>query len=106
MNRFEMEEMIMSCWATKEDIELVSERFLDENESSKDKITNALVGIAELHDMKCRKLFEIFEIMISNGEISSENPQFDWGETPQFDQGSEPDPKTTTKKLKKTSKKK
>jgi hypothetical protein len=72
MNRFDMEEMIMSCWGTKEEINLVSERVM-EDDLSQDNIVNALVGIAELHDMKCKKLFEIFEEMISNGEIVLKN---------------------------------
>ena len=69
MNRFDMEEMIMSCWGTKEEIDLVSERIM-EDDLSRDRIVNALVGMAELHDMKCKKLFEMFEEMISSGQIS------------------------------------
>lgn len=69
-----MEEMIMSCWGTKEEIELVSERIM-EDDLSKDSIVNALVGMAELHDMKCKKLFEIFEEMISAGQISGPDDQ-------------------------------
>lgn len=74
MNRFDMEEMIMSCWDTKEDIKLISESIV-EGDLSKDSIVNALVGMAELHDIKCKKLFDIFEEMISAGQISIPDDQ-------------------------------
>jgi hypothetical protein len=71
MNRFELEESIMSCWSTKEDIMLVSERVMEET-LSEDQLANVLTGIAELHELKCRKLFEIFEGMLSSGRIINE----------------------------------
>lgn len=70
MDRFKMEDMIMSCWGAKDDMELLSERIM-EDDISTDSIINALIGMAEIHEMKCKKLFEIFECMIRTGEISS-----------------------------------
>ena len=70
MDRFNMEESIMSCWQTKEDMLLISERLLEDNELSKDSLANAIVGLGEIHEMRCRKLFEIFEEMIHSGRIS------------------------------------
>lgn len=71
-NRFELEDSITSCWGTKEDISLLCERVL-EDDLSKDTIANVLTGIAEIHEMRCRKLFEIFESMISSGLIITDN---------------------------------
>lgn len=71
MNRFDLEQSIMSCWGTKEDISLISERFLEDEEMSKDSIFNALEGLAALHDLRCKKLFETFELMISTGGITN-----------------------------------
>jgi hypothetical protein len=72
MNRFDLEEAIMSCWGTKEDIQLVSERVLEDDELSQDSLANVLTGMAEMHDMRCKKLFEIFEEMISSGRITGD----------------------------------
>lgn len=72
MNRFDLEESIMSCWGTKEDIDLISARVLEDEELSPDSLTNALVGLAELHEMRCKRLFEIFEAMISSGRITAD----------------------------------
>ena len=72
MNRFDLEDAIMSCWVTKEDIRLVSERVLEDEELSQDSLVNVLEGIAEMHNMRCKKLFEIFEGMISSGHITTD----------------------------------
>lgn len=72
MNRFDLEDAIMSCWGTKEDIRLVSERVLEDEELSQDSLVNVLEGIAEMHNMRCKKLFEIFEGMISSGHITTD----------------------------------
>jgi hypothetical protein len=76
MNRFDLEESITSCWNTKEDISLVSERVLEDDDLSKEQIANALAGIAEMHEMRCKKLFEIFESMISSGAVSNIGVEF------------------------------
>lgn len=70
MNRFELEDAIMSCWGTKDDVRLVSERVMEDEDLSQDSLANVLEGIAEMHDMRCKKLFEIFESMISSGHIT------------------------------------
>lgn len=57
---FGLEDAIMSCWSTKEDIELLCENVL-EKDLSKDEIANVLMGIAGIHDMRCQKAFAIFE---------------------------------------------
>jgi hypothetical protein len=63
MDRFDLEESIMSCWSTKEDIQIICESLLD-GDCDMEKIANALMGVAELHDMKCKKAFDIFEKVV------------------------------------------
>jgi len=70
MDRFKMEESIMSCWQTKDDMLLISERLSEDDELSKDSLANAILGLGEIHEMRCRKLFEIFEEMVNSGLIS------------------------------------
>jgi hypothetical protein len=66
MTRFELESAIMSCWNTCEDIKLVSSKALEGNMTD-DELANALIGIEQLHDMRCEKVFDIFEELISRG---------------------------------------
>ena len=68
MTRFELESAIMSCWNTCEDIKLVSSKVL-EGDATEDELSNALIGIEQLHDMRCEKVFKIFEEMIKRGDL-------------------------------------
>lgn len=68
-DRFDLEEALMSCWGTADDIKLVSEMVVDEGSS--EEIANALIGIRQLHEMKCKRAFAIFERMLKEGVIDS-----------------------------------
>lgn len=71
MDRFDLETSIMSCWNTKDDLDLMAESFSN-NEMTEDEILNSLSGIAILHEMRCQKLMNIFEKLIENHIISSD----------------------------------
>lgn len=66
MDRFDLESCIMSCWNTKDDIELLSESF---SNMTNDELINALIGIAQLHQMRCQKLMDTFEDLVCNSMI-------------------------------------
>jgi hypothetical protein len=68
MTRFDLEQAIMSCWNTCEDIKLVSSKVL-EGDLSSDEISNALIGIEQLHELRCDRVFEIFEELIRRGYL-------------------------------------
>lgn len=72
MDRFDLEQAIMSCWNTADDIRLLSEAVL-ENEISPDEISNTLNGVEQMHQLRCQKVFDIFEELIKKGDISSGN---------------------------------
>jgi hypothetical protein len=65
-DRFNLETEIFNVWHTKEDLEAITERFLDapDGPMTEDEIGNLLVGLGALHDIRCRKLFLIFETML------------------------------------------
>jgi len=69
MTRFDLEQAIMACWNTGEDINLVSSKAL-EGKMTEDELSNALIGIEQLHDMRCEKVFDIFEELIRIGELN------------------------------------
>lgn len=70
MDRFDLEQAFMHCWGTKEDIALVCEALLD-GKASVDEMANAMIGLCQIHDMRCKKAFDIFESLIADGQITS-----------------------------------
>lgn len=69
-NRFDMEQEILAAWGTCEDIQLIYEKFYDNHESmSVDDMANLLLGLKEMHQIRCEKLFNTFEEMIRDGQI-------------------------------------
>ena len=65
-DRFNLEEEIMHVWQTKDDLDAIAERLIDDPDGpmTEDEIGNLLVGLSELHDIRCKKLFRVFETMI------------------------------------------
>jgi hypothetical protein len=62
---FDLESEIMSVWNTKDDLELITSRMMDDPDPmSEDEIANVLIGLTELHDIRCKKLFNVFEAML------------------------------------------
>ena len=63
---FDLEAEIMSVWSTKDDLESITYRLMDDPDGplTEDEIANVLIGLTELHDIRCKKLFNVFESMI------------------------------------------
>lgn len=64
MDRFKLEEQIMSCWNITDDLTLLSESFTP---SKQDQI---LEGIVLVYEMKFKKLFDTFEALVQEGKIT------------------------------------
>jgi hypothetical protein len=56
----------MSVWNTKDDLESITSRMMDDPDGplTEDEIANVLIGLTELHDIRCKKLFNVFEAML------------------------------------------
>ena len=66
-DRFNLEAEIMSVWNTKDDLESITSRMMDDPDPmTEDDIANVLIGLSELHDIRCKKLFNVFESMVKN----------------------------------------
>jgi len=65
-DRFNLEEEIQNVWQTKDDLEAVAERVYDDPDGpmTEDEIGNVLVGLSELHETRCKKLWKVFETMV------------------------------------------
>jgi len=57
---FDLEQSIMHCWNIVEDLKMLNEAVL-ERDLSVDEISNILLGIERLYNLKFEKLFEMFE---------------------------------------------
>ena len=63
---YDLEAEIMSVWNTKDDLESITSRMMDDPDGplTEDEIANVLIGLTELHDIRCKKLFDVFESML------------------------------------------
>ena len=63
---YDLEAEIMSVWNTKDDLESITSRMMDDPDGplTEDEIANVLIGLTELHDIRCKKLFNVFEAML------------------------------------------
>ena len=65
MDRFDLEEQIQNVWQTKEDLDAVTERIMEDTVfMTSDQISNVLIGLSELHETRMWKLWQIFETMV------------------------------------------
>ena len=65
-DRFNLEEEIQNIWQTKDDLDAIAERHYDDPEGpmTEDEISNVLIGLSELHETRCKKLWRVFETMV------------------------------------------
>jgi hypothetical protein len=70
-DRFDLEQQILECWNVTTDIKHVTEYVLDAplEPNREDKISNMLIGMEELYNLKFQKLFETFEKLIHDKKI-------------------------------------
>ena len=59
-NRFDLEQEIMSCWNITTDLNVLLEEVI-EGDLSKDQVSNVLLGLHQLYEIKFNKLFRTFE---------------------------------------------
>ena len=67
-DRFNLEEEIMNVWQTRDDLDAVTERIMDDPDGpmTEDQTANILIGLSELFETRCKKLFRVFETMIED----------------------------------------
>jgi hypothetical protein len=65
-DRFDFEQQILKCWNITDDIKEVSEHFMNYHEANftKDRISNSLIGLSELYEIKFNKLWDLFEDVV------------------------------------------
>ena len=69
-DRFDLEQQILKCWNITEEIELLNEQVLENDELTKDQISNYLLGLHTIYEMKFDKLFDQFSNMVKEKKIT------------------------------------
>ncbi len=74
-DRFNLEAEIMHVWQTKDDLDAIAERLIESPNGpmTEDEIGNLLVGLSELHNTRCIKLFQVFETMAKEEGFNESN---------------------------------
>ena len=68
-DRFDLEQQIMKCWSITEEVQLLNEQVLENDTLTKDQISNYLLGLTTIYDMKFEKLFDQFSQMVQERKI-------------------------------------
>lgn len=68
-DRFDFEQQIMDCWGVCEDINTLY-KMSDIRTMSDDELSNALLGLQTLYQMKFELLFDTFEQMVKDRRIT------------------------------------
>lgn len=68
-DRFDLEKNIMQCWNVTDDINLLYENVM-EKDLTTDQVANTLLGMKQLYEMKFNKLWDNFEKLVAEGNIT------------------------------------
>ena len=69
-NRFDLEQDIMKAWNVVDDIRLLTESMLDgTTPMTEDQISNILIGMEHIYELRFNKLFSTFEKCVKSGDI-------------------------------------
>ena len=72
-DRFDLEQQIMNCWNIIEDIKLLDKNVLEGKieggEMTNDEISNYLLGLEAIYDLKFTQLFDTFSTLVNSRKI-------------------------------------
>lgn len=69
-DRFDLEQEMLSCWNITDEIKLLNENVLENDSLTKDQISNYLLGLSTIYEMKFQKMFNHFEVMVQDKKIT------------------------------------
>ena len=59
--QFDLEQQIMDCWHVTADLDVLFEAVMEHPDFDRDKISNVVLGLKELYELKFDKMFRTFE---------------------------------------------
>ena len=69
-DRFDLEQDIMNCWNVVTDIKELNRAMLDRRRMTDDEVSNYLLGLETIYQVKFERLFETFEQMIRDRKFN------------------------------------
>lgn len=62
MQHTKLEDKIMRVWSTSDDLEdFIMQYYEGETPMTTDEVFNVIWGLKELHDIRCKQLFDVFK---------------------------------------------
>lgn len=80
-DRFDLETDIMNCWSIVDDIKELSRSMLDRRKMTDDEVSNYLLGLETIYQVKFERLFETFEKLVQQNAFydrPSDKVKNDW----------------------------
>jgi hypothetical protein len=72
-DRFDLEQQIMQCWTITEDIKLLNtyvlEGKIEGGEMTQDEISNYLLGLESIYNLKFEQMFHTFSTLVHDKKI-------------------------------------
>jgi hypothetical protein len=72
-DRFDLEQQIMNCWNIVEDIKLLDKNVLEGKieggQMTNDEISNYLLGLESIYELKFTQLFDTFSTLVNSRKI-------------------------------------
>ena len=65
---YTLDQIIMQVWQSKEDLELVVNKF---DELDEDQKLNALIGLTQMIDMRCDRLYSTYSAIFQNQRVKA-----------------------------------
>ena len=78
-DRFALEQAIHVAWSTVEDLKIYVESIVDfgdfNSEITEDSVVNTVTALAEVSDLRFRKLWDVFENFVQYHNIHARSPE-------------------------------
>jgi hypothetical protein len=69
VNRFDFEQQIFDCWHVTKDLDAMYKHACESYPIDPDEITNVLLGMKQLYDIKFNQLFDTFEALVRQQKL-------------------------------------
>jgi len=64
-DQFDLEQQILDCWRITEDLDILFEHVMESEKLNRDKVSNIILGMKDLYQLKFERCFDTFERLIS-----------------------------------------
>lgn len=69
-DRFDLEQQILDCWHVTDDLDIVLQYIMESENLNRDTISNIVLGMKELYNLKFQRCVDTFETLLQDKKIS------------------------------------